>query len=56
MIPIEPTAEHPLPFDLSDEPPKTHKDAITIAANTASLIDELGGDIHYSNADLEKAA
>jgi hypothetical protein len=56
MIPIEPTAEHPLPFDLSDEPPKTHKDAITVAANTASLIDELGGDIHYSNADLEKAA
>ena len=56
MIPIEPTAEHPMPFDMSDEQPKTHKDAVAIAANTADLIDELGGSIDYSNEDLEKAA
>lgn len=56
MIPIEPTAEHPMPFDMSDEQPKTHKDAVAIAVNTADLIEELGGSIDYSNGDLEKAA
>ena len=56
MIPVEPTAEHPVPFDLSDQEPKTHKDAVTIAANTVDLIAELGGDIHFDNNDLHKAA
>lgn len=56
MIQIQPTTEHPLPFDLSDEQPKTHKDGIAIAVNTANLIDELGGSIEYSNQDLHKAA
>jgi len=56
MIPVEPTAEHPVPFDLSDEEPKTHKDAVATAINTADLIKELGGDIHYDNNDLHKAA
>ena len=56
MIPVEPTAEHPMPFDLSDEEPKTHKDAVAVAINTAELIDSLGGDIHYDNNDLHKAA
>ena len=55
MIPVEPTAEHPIPFDLSDEQPKTHKDAISVAVNTADLLNELGGSIDYSNDDLEKA-
>lgn len=56
MIPIEPTADVPLPFDLSDEQPKTHKDAVAVAVNTADLIEQLGGDIHYDNDDLEKAS
>jgi len=56
MIPVEPTAEVPIPFDITDEEPKTHKDAIAIAVNTADLIKELGGDIHYDNNDLHKAA
>lgn len=55
MIPVEPTAEHPIPFDLSDEQPKTHKDAVAVAVNTANLINELGGSLDYSNDDLEKA-
>jgi hypothetical protein len=55
MIPVEPTAEHPLPFDMNDEQPKTHKDAVSVAVNTADLIAQLGGDIAYSNDDLEKA-
>jgi hypothetical protein len=56
MIELQPTTEHPLPFDLSDEQPKTHKDGIAIAVNTANLIDELGGSIEYGNQDLHKAA
>jgi hypothetical protein len=56
MIELQPTTEHPLPFDLSDEQPKTHKDGIAVAVNTANLIDELGGSIEYSNQDLHKAA
>jgi hypothetical protein len=47
MINIEPTSEHPVPFDLSDELPTTHKDAVTIAANTAVLIEELGGSLDF---------
>jgi len=56
MIELQPTAEHKLPFDLSDEQPKTHKDGIAIAANTSDLIDELGGSVDYGNEDLHKAA
>ena len=54
MIPVEPTAEVPIPFDTSDEEPKTHKDAIAAAVNTAGLIGELGGSIDFKNADLHQ--
>jgi hypothetical protein len=56
MIELQPTTEHALPFDLSDEQPKTHKDGIAIAVNTSNLIDELGGSIEYDDQDLHKAA
>jgi hypothetical protein len=56
MIEIQPSADHPLPFDMSDEAPKTHKDAIAVAANTADLIEELGGGLEYSDKDLHTVA
>jgi hypothetical protein len=56
MIPIEPTTDKPLPFDLSEEQPKTHKDAVAVAANTADLINQLGGGLEFDDADLHKAA
>lgn len=56
MIPVEPSAEHPMPFDLSDEEPKTHADSVAIAVNTVGMIEELGGSIDFSNQDLQKAA
>ena len=56
MIELTPTGDHPIPFDLSDEQPKTHKDSIAIAANTVDLIEQLGGSIDYSDQDLRKAA
>lgn len=56
MIPVEPTTEHPMPFDLSDVEPKTHADAMAVAVNTVGIIEELGGSIDFSNQDLQKAA
>jgi hypothetical protein len=55
MQTIHPTADVPLPFDLSDEQPATHKDAVAVAVNTVDLIEELGGSIEYLNDDLDKA-
>jgi len=56
MIEIQPTAEHKLPFDLSDEQPKTHKDGIAVAANTVDFLEQLGPSIEYDDEDLHKAA
>jgi hypothetical protein len=56
MIELQPEANHPIPFDLSDEQPKTHKDAVSVAINTVDLLEQLGGDIHYADEDLHKAA
>ena len=55
MTKIEPTTDHPVPFDLSDELPQTHKDAVAIAANTADLISELGGTLDFNEADGKRA-
>jgi hypothetical protein len=55
MIPVEPTAEVPMPFDLTDQEPATHKDAVAVAVNTANLIEQLGGGLDFNNEDLSKA-
>lgn len=56
MIEIQPSADKPLPFDLSDEQPKTHADSISIAVNTADLIEQLGGSLDYDAKDFQAAA
>lgn len=56
MIQLEPTSEHPVPFDLSDEQPKTHADSIAVAVNTVDLINGLGPSIDFNTDDLHKAA
>lgn len=56
MIEIQPTAEHPLPFDMSDEQPKTHKDGIAIAVNTTAALETLGPTIDFADKDLHKTA
>lgn len=55
MIPVEPTAGHKVPFDLSDEEPATHKDGVAVAVNTVDLIAQLGGGLDFDNNDLDKA-
>ena len=56
MIEIQPTPDKPLPFDLSDEQPKTHADSIAIAANTVDLVERLGGSLDYDAKDFQAAA
>jgi hypothetical protein len=55
MIPVEPTAEYPIPFDLTDEQPKTHSDGVAVAVNTIDLLEQLGGSIDFDDKDLHKA-
>lgn len=55
MIPIEPTREHPIPFDLEAQEPAVYKDKLAVAANTAALIEELGGNIDMTEADAHAA-
>ena len=55
MIELKPTTEHPIPFDLSDEQPKTHADSVAIAVNTVDFIEQLDGCIDYDNKSLEQA-
>lgn len=56
MIEIQPTAEHKLPFDLSEELPSTLAESVAIAANTADLIGQLGGSMDFKPEDFAKAA
>lgn len=56
MIELQPTTEHKLPFDLSDEQPKTHKDGIAIAVNTAAALESLGPSIEFEDKDLHSVA
>jgi hypothetical protein len=55
MLKIEPTAEHPIPFDLSDEQPKTHADSVAIAVNTVDFIEQLDGCLDYDDKALNQA-
>lgn len=56
MIEIQPSADKPLPFDLSDEQPKTHADSIAIAANTVDLVERLGASLDFDAKDFQAAA
>lgn len=55
MISVEPTADHPIPFDMTDEQPKTHSDGVAVAINTVEMLEQLGGSIDFDDKDLYKA-
>ena len=55
MLKVEPSREYPIPYDLSDHEPKTQSDAITVAINTAAMLEELGGLIDFTADDGKKA-
>ena len=55
MIKIEPTSDVPVPFDVSEESPKTQRDGIAIAVNTINLIEQLGGGVDFNEKDGKQA-
>lgn len=52
---IEPTRDHPIPYDTEDETPKTLLEEIAVAGNTAELMVEMGAPLEL-DADTEKEA
>jgi hypothetical protein len=56
MISITPSADHPIPFDLSEELPTTVAQSVAIAANTVDLLEQLGASIDFKPEDFAKAA
>lgn len=42
VVKVEPTDEHPIPYDMGDEKPKSLLDEIAVAGNTAELLVDLG--------------
>jgi len=56
MIELQPSADKPLPFDLSDEQPRTHADSVAIAANTVDLVEKLGASLDFDAKDFQAAA
>jgi hypothetical protein len=55
VITVQPSTEHPIPYDLEPDVPPTDKDKIAVAANTAALIEQLGGSLDFSPEDEHKA-
>ena len=53
-VKIEPTSEHKIPFDNSDERPKTFLDDLAVSANTAELQHELGATLEVDEDTAEK--
>lgn len=54
VVKIEPTKEHPVPYDTSEEKPDTLLDAMSVAANTVELQLELGAQLDISEGDIER--
>lgn len=49
VVKIEPTDEHPIPYDLSDQEVPTFVDELQVAANTAELLVELGAPLEVDS-------
>ena len=48
-ITVEPSKDHPLPYDSADQEPKTFEDELVIATNTAELLEELGAPVEVDD-------
>ena len=51
VVKLEPTDEHPVPYDISDEKPSTVLDEVAVAANTAEMQVSLGAPLEISAQD-----
>ncbi len=54
VVQVEPTNDHPVPYDLSEEKPATLIEEIAVAGNTAELQVEMGAPLDVSEGDAEK--
>jgi hypothetical protein len=54
IVNIEPSTEHPLPYDLADETPRTFMDEMAVAANTVDLQQTLGLEIGLDLLDKDR--
>ena len=55
VVKVEPTDEHPIPYDMGDEKPKTLLDEIAVAGNTAELLVDLGAPLEVDE-NIKKQA
>lgn len=54
VVKIEPTDEHPVPFDTSDEELDTFADRLASVANTAELLEGLGAPVEATKGSLRE--
>lgn len=54
MIKIDPTDDHPVPYNTAPEELNTFQDEVVVAANTAEMLEQLGSPIEIDTADIDK--
>ena len=54
VVSIEPTKEHPVPYDTTEEKPKTLLEDMAVSGNTAELQVALGAELEVSEGDMER--
>lgn len=54
MIKIDPTDDHPVPYNTAPEELNTFQDEVVVAANTAEILEQLGSPIEIDTADIDK--
>jgi len=54
VVNIEPTKEHPVPYDTSDQKTDTLRDEIEVAGNTAELQVEMGAPLEVTEEDAQR--
>lgn len=55
VIKVEPTKEHPVPYDTEAETPKTLLEEIAVAGNTAELLVEMGAPLELDEGPAREA-
>ena len=56
VVKIEPTDEHPVPYSTDDETLSSFADEVTVAANTADLLEQLGAPLEVDEETLKREA
>jgi len=54
VVNIEPTKEHPVPYDTTEEKPKTLLEDMAVSGNTAELQVALGAQLDVTEGDMER--